>query len=397
MAKAGIIERSNSPWCSPVVLVTKKDGSKRFCVDYRALNAVTVIDAYPLSRIDDTLDALSKGLWHFNVMPFGLWNAPGCFELLMEQVLEGLQWNVALVYLDDVLVFGNTFEEELEYLTEVLCRFKAATLKLSPKKCTLFHTEVPFLGHVVGRQGVRTLKVSAVESWPVPRTVAVLRSFLGLCTYYRRFVQGFATIAAPLHQLTRKGASFVWDKACHQAFVALKQALVEAPVLPYPDPSLPYILDTAASQEGVGVVLSQLKDGQEYMVAYYSCKFSKPERNYCVTRKELAAVMKGLSHFHHYLYGAQFTIRTDHAALRWLKTLKEPEGQLARWLEKLEQYNYQVVHRAGRVHSNADSLSRRPCEPDCNHYSCRETEISCRRLVVSESIAEADKRWSEDQ
>ncbi|ROT85912.1 hypothetical protein C7M84_003952 [Penaeus vannamei] len=345
MAKAGIIERSNSPWCSPVVLVTKKDGSKRFCVDYRALNAVTVTDAYPLPRIDDTLDALSKGLWHFNVMPFGLCNAPGCFERLMEQVLEGLQWKVALVYLDDVLVFGNTFEEELEHLTEVLCRFKAANLKLSPKKCTLFHTEVPFLGHV----------------------------------------------------LTRKGASFVWDEACHQAFVALKQALVEAPVLPYSDPSLPYILDTDASQEGVGAVLSQLKDGQEYVVAYYSCKFSKPERNYCVTRKELAAVVKGLSHFHHYLYGAQFTIRTDHAALRWLKTLKEPEGQLARWLGKLEQYNYQVVHRAGCVHSNADSLSRRPCEPDCNHCFRCESEITCRRLVVSESIAEADKRWREDQ
>jgi len=181
MAKAGIIERSNSPWCSPVVLVTKKDGSKRFCVDYRALNAVTVTDAYPLPRIDDTLDALSKvqwfstldlksgyhqvevqeedkektafsfgqGLWHFNVMAFGLCNAPGCFECLMEQVLEGLQWKGALVYLDDVLVVVNTIEE-LEHLTEVLCRFKAANLKLSPKKCTLFHKEVPFPGHVVG-------------------------------------------------------------------------------------------------------------------------------------------------------------------------------------------------------------------------------------------------------
>ncbi|ROT65803.1 hypothetical protein C7M84_016211 [Penaeus vannamei] len=289
----------------------------------------------------------------------------------MEQVLEGLQWKAALVYLDDVLVFRNTFEEELEHLTEVLCRFKAANVKLSPKKCSLLHTEVPFLGHVVGRQGVRAdpLKV--------------------------RFVQGFATIAAPLHQLTRKGASFVWDEACHQAFVALKQALVEAPVLPYPDPSLPYIIDTDASQEGVGVILSQLKDGQEYVVAYYSCKFSKPERKHCVTRKELAAVMKGLFHFHHYLYGAQFTICTDHAALRW--TLKEPEGQLARWLGKLEQYNYQVVHRAGHVHNNSDSLSRRPCEPNCNHCSHRESEITCRRLVVSESIVEADEKWREDQ
>lgn len=431
MAAAGLIERSDSPWCSPVVLVAKKDGTKRFCVDYRALNTATVTDAYPLPRIDDTLDALAgvqwfstldlksgyhqvevaeedrektafsfgQGLWQFKVMPFGLCNAPSCFERLMERVLEGLQWKAALVYLDDVLVFGSTFEEELDRLKEVLHRLRAANLKLSPKKCTFFQHEVPFLGHVVGRDGVRTdpQKVTAVADWPVPNDLAGLRSFLGLCSYYRRFVPGFATVAAPLHQLTRKGARFQWGEACQRAFETLKQALVEAPVLPYPDPSLPYLLDTDASAEGVGAVLSQVKEGKEWVVAYFSTKFSKPEKNYCVTRKELAAVVKSLSHFHHYLYGARFTVRTDHAALRWLKTLKEPEGQLARWLGKLEQYNYQIVHRAGQVHSNADSLSRRPCEPGCTHCSRREPAVSCQRLQVRGDPEETGEQWGKDQ
>ena len=431
MDAAGLIEKSDSPWCSPVVLVNKKDGSRRFCVDYRALNAVTVVDAYPLPRIDDTLDALSgvqwfstldlksgyhqveveeedrkktafsfgQGLWQFKVMPFGLCNAPSCFERLMERVLEGLQWKAALVYLDDVLVFGGTFEEELSRLEEVLRHLRAANLKLIPKKCTFFQHEVPFLGHVVGRKGVYTdpLKVTAVAGWPVPTDVTGVRSFLGLCSYYRRFVPGFATIATPLHQLTRKGARFLWDEACQKAFEALKQALVNAPVLSYPDPNLPYLLDTDASADGVGAVLSQVKEGKEWVVAYFSTKFSKPERNYCVTRKELAAVMKSLGHFHHFLYGAKFTIRTDHAALRWLKTLREPEGQLARWLGKLEQYNYQIVHRAGKLHSNADSLSRRPCEPGCAHCSRREPVVTCQRLQVRGGPEEANEQWKRNQ
>ena len=234
----------------------------------------------------------------------------------MEKVLDGLQWKTALVYIDDILVFGSTFEEELERLEEVLGRLRDANLKLSPKKCALFQPEVSFLGHVVGRDGVKTdpAKVATVMEWPVPRNVAEVRSFLGLCTYYRRFVEGFATIASPLHQLTREGTRFQWSEECQQAFEDLKRKLAESPVLSYPDPSLPYILDTDA-------VLSQIHEGQESVVAYYSKKFTKEERNYCVTRKELLAVVQGTSHFHPYLYGATFTIRTDHAALRWLKTL----------------------------------------------------------------------------
>lgn len=431
LAAQGVIELSDSPWSSAVVLVKKKDGTQRFCVDYRALNDVTVKDSYPLPRIDDTLDALvgarwfstldlksgyhqvemaeedkpktafsfGQGLWQFNVMPFGLCNAPGCFERLMERVLDGLQWKTALIYLDDVIVYGSTFEEELGRLEEVLQRLRKANLKLSPKKCSLFQYEVPFLGHVVSKDGVRTdpQKVAAVADWPRPANVAEVRSYLGLCTYYRRFVQDFATIAAPLHRLTRKGVPFEWDEACQAAFDGLKRAMMEAPVLPYPDPKLPYLLDTDASAEGIGAVLSQVKDGREHVVAYYSAKFNRPERNYCVTRKELLAVVKSLEHFHPYLYGAEFTVRTDHAALQWLKTLKAPEGQLARWLGRLEQFNYRIVHRPGRVHSNADSLSRRPCEAGCSHCARKDPDPVCRRLTVPANATEENDRWCEAQ
>lgn len=409
----GVIEKSNSPWSSAVVLVKKKDGTTRLCVDYRALNDVTVKDSYPLPRIDDTLDALvgarwfstldlksgyhqvkmadvdkektafsfGQGLWQFKVLPFGLANAPASFERLMERVLDGMQWKGALVYLDDVIVYGRTFEDELQRLEEALKRLRGANLKLSPKKCLMFQREVPFLGHVVSEAGVHTdpLKVTAVSEWPVPKDVAGVRSFVGLCTYYRRFVPRFATIAAPLHHLTRKGARFCWDAKCQSAFERLKEALTNAPVLPYPDPALPYIVDCDASAEGLGAVLSQVKDGREHVVAYFSNKLNAAERNYCATRRELLAVVKSLEHFHPYLYGAKFTVRTDHAALRWLKTMKNPEGQLARWIGRLEQYDYSIEYRPGRVHNNADSLSRRPCEPECRHCSKREPETVCRR------------------
>ena len=405
----GLIEPSVSPWSSALVLVRKKDGTLRCCVDYRLLNAATVKDSYPLPRIDDTLDALSdaswfstldlksgyhqvalaeedrpktafsagNGLWQWRVMPFGLSNAPATFERLMESVLAGRHWKSLLVYLDDVIVFGRTFDEQFLRLEDAFCRMKSANLKLNPKKCTLFRPEVKFLGHVVSRAGVQTdpAKTEAVAAWPIPSNMRELRSFLGFCTYYRRFVKNFAHIAAPLHALTKEGTPFNWSESCQQAFSTLKSALVHAPVLQYPDPNAAFILDTDASSVGVGAVLSQVHDGVEHVVAYFSRTLTAPERNYCVTRKELLAVVDAIRHFHTYLYGARFTVRSDHSALQWLQNLRDPEGQLARWLARLGQYDYEVVHRSGERHTNADALSRRPCPDDCR-YCCRREVMS---------------------
>lgn len=422
MSDQGLIERSNSPWSSPLVLVKKKDGSLRCCVDYRLLNDSTVKDSYPLPRIDDTLDALSgahwfstldlkagyhqisvakqdrmktafsssSGLWQWRVMPFGLCNAPATFERLMEAVLSGLHWRTLLVYLDDVIVFGKTFDDELNRLREVLQRMRAANLKLNPKKCNLFRREVCYLGHIVSADGVMTdpMKTKAVRDWPVPSTKKELRSFLGLCTYYRRFVKDFASIAAPLHALTKDKVSFSWDESCSESFDQLKDALTSTPVLTYPDPAKEFILDTDASGCGVGAVLSQSHNGSEHVVAYYSRSLTSPEKNYCTTRRELLAIVESVRHFHHYLYGTPFTIRTDHSALRWLQSLKDPEGQLARWLARLGQYHFKVCHRPGKKHANADGLSRRPCQDGCKYCQRRES-IPGGQCRVTTSLVES--------
>ncbi|UYV84336.1 K02A2.6-like [Cordylochernes scorpioides] len=416
MKRDGIIEESNGPWSSPVVLVTKKDGTTRFCVDYRRLNDITKKDSYPLPRIDDTLTTLAgsswfstldlksgywqvgmhpedkektafstgSGLYQFTVVPFGLCNAPATFERLIELVLKGLTWKTCLVYLDDIMVMGRTFEEHLRNLQEVFDRFRANNLALNPKKCQLFQKSVKFLGHIVSTEGIRTSddKIFAIKNWPEPRDKHELRSFLGLCTYYRRFVEGYADIAAPLHRLTEARASFHWNEECEKAFRALKRSLCSSPILAYPQPGTNFILDTDASNLGIGAVLSQVQDGDERVIEFFSRVLTKAERNYCATRKELLAIVKAVEHFHKYLYGQNFLIRTDHAALTWLLRMKNPEGQVARWLEKLQQYHFQIKHRPGRKHNNADALSRRPCG-DCKHCErIDEHEVTSRKTTM---------------
>ena len=207
----------------------------------------------------------------------------------------------------------------------------------------------------------------------MPRNAKEVRRFLGLCTYYRRFIRSFPDVARPLHELTEKGQSFEWTKACEESFEQLKDALVSAPVLAYPRTTEPFLLDTDASNVGVGAVLSQVHDGEEKVIAYYSHALSRPERNYCTTRRELLVVVRAIENFHPYLYGRPFTVRTDHASLQWLLTFKNPEGQMARWLEKLQTYVFRIKYRAGKGHQNADVLSRRPCfEANCTH--CKRQE-----------------------
>ena len=416
MKAKDVIQPSRSPWASPVVLVQKRDGSLRFCIDYRKLNAVTRKDAYPIPRIDDTLDTLAgskwfstldmvsgywqvevgeedrektafctpNGLFEFKVMPFGLCNGPATFQRLMDLVLAGLHMSHCLVYLDDIIVMGKSFGEHLDNLRKVFDRLREAGLTLKPSKCVFFQTEVNYLGHVISRNGISTdpAKISQVEKWPAPQSVKEVQQFLGLASYYRRFVRDFASVARPLHRLTEKTAKFEWTTECDDAFRTLRRKLCSAPILAFPNFHNRFILDTDASNSGIGGVLSQLDDGgNERVVAYASRSLSKAERRYCVTRRELLAVVTFTQHFRPYLLGREFLLRTDHGSLTWMQSFKEPEGQLARWLEKLQEYQFSIVHRQGRKHSNADALSRIPCT-QCGRESHVTTESV--RLVESE-------------
>ena len=395
MLKENVIKESSSPWASSIVMVKKKDGTSRFCVDYRKLNDVTVKDAYPLPRIDDSLDQLSgsrwfssldlnsgywqvetdpkdrektaftsrKGLFEFVVMPFGLCNAAATFERLMETVLAGLHWQICLIYLDDVIVVGKTFEDMIQNLGLVFERLQQAGLKLKPRKCKLFAKKVTFLGHVISEAGVHTdpNKTECIENWPTPKNTREVRAFLGLCSYYRRFVYNFAEIAKPLFKLTEKNQPFKWTDDCTRVFQMLKEKLVEAPILTHPDFAKSFILDVDASDQSIGAVLSQMTENGESVIAYASRTLTKSERRYCVTRKEMLALVNFVKYYKHYLYGKKFTVRTDHGSLRWLMQFKNPEGQVARWIEFLSSFDMKIEHRPGRTHKNADGVSRIPC------------------------------------
>ena len=322
-----------------------------------------------------------SGLYQFKVMPFGLCNAPATFEHLMELVLRGLTWERCLVYLDNIVVFANDFDGHLANLGAVFGRLRDAGLKLKRTKCSLFQKKAVFLGHVVSKDGVTTdsEKVAAVHDSKVPTTVSEVRSFVGFASYYRRFIPGFATIASPLHQVTKKNKQFHWTPECQKAFDNLKEALADAPVLAYPLPDCRFILDTDASNTGMGAVLSQQVDGQERVVAYASKTLNAGQRNYCTTHKELLAVVTFIKHFHHYLHGRNFLLRTDHASLTWLHNFKEPEGMIARWLSVLGTYDFDSEHRSGNKHQNADGLSRQPPpRRKCTNSDCAD----CPRLAV---------------
>ena len=422
MAEKGLIEPSHSAWSAPAVLVPKRDGTTRFCIDYRRLNQLTIPDSHPLPRIDDTLEALGgscwfstldlksgfhqvsiaeedrpktafsipgSGLWQWRVLPFGLINSPSVFERLMERVFAGLTFLILLIYLDDIIVYSKTFDEHLENLKVVLERLKSVNLKLNPKKCNLLCKKVSFLGHEVSEQGIATdpAKIQSVKDWPEPKSVTEVRQFVGLASYYRKFIPNFATICKPLHKLTQKDVKFDWSEQCQTAFDTVKHLLTSAPILSYPLlQGQPFVLDCDSSNVGAGAVLSQLQNGEEKVISYFSQCLSRSERQYCTTRKELLAVVKAVKHFNHYLIGQQFTVRTDHGSLQWLMRFKNCEGQIARWIETLSAYTFTVVHRAGRVHNNADSMSRRPCHNNQCKY-CDRYE----RKYSPELLADLDK------
>ncbi|KAL0561448.1 hypothetical protein IC582_001876 [Cucumis melo] len=385
----GFIRPSVSPWGAPVLFVKKKDGSMRLCIDYRELNKVTVKNRYPLPRIDDLFDQLQGatvfykidlrsgyhqlrikdedvpktafrsryGHYEFIVMSFGLTNAPAVFMDLMNRVFREFLDTFVIVFIDDILIYSKTEAEHEEHLRMVLQTLRDNKLYAKFSKCEFWLKQVSFLGHVVSKAGVSVdpAKIEAVTGWTRPSTVSEVRSFLGLAGYYRRFVENFSRIATPLTQLTRKGAPFVWSKACEDSFQTLKQKLVTAPVLTVPDGSGSFVIYSDASKKGLGCVLMQ----QGKVIAYASRQLKSHEQNYPTHDLELAAVVFALKIWRHYLYGEKIQIFTDHKSLKYFFTQKELNMRQRRWLELVKDYDCEILYHPGKTNVVADALSRK--------------------------------------
>ena len=406
-----VIQPSASEWSSPSVLIRKRDGDIRWCIDFRAINQVTRKDAYPLPLIEQCLDALAgivfmstldmnsgywqlllaiadrcktafqtkDGLFEFLRMPFGLCNAPATFQRAIQLVFRGMTWREVLTYLDDINVLGRGFEDHLQNLRKAFERLQENNLKLKPKKCKFFQTEVPFLGKLATQKGlaVDPKKVEAVVSWPVPTCRKEVESFLGFVNYHRNHIKDYAQLAAPLYDITGK-KEFHWDEPQQSAFEALREALVCAPVLAYPNADDPFILDTDASGTAIGAELIQVQGGEERVIAYGSFSLTPAQRKYCTTKLELLALVRFTREYRHYLLGRKFVVRTDHSSLTWLMQFRHVEGMLARWLEELSQYDMVIQHRKGVHHGNADPLSRRP--DDVKYCDCYEAGVTLESL-----------------
>ena len=324
----------------------------------------------------------------------------------MNLALSELTWTTCLVYLDDIIIWAPSFKEHLRRLRLVFDRIRTAGLKLKPTKCQFLKREVSFLGHVVSSEGIKTDpdKVETVRTWPTSVDIKELQSFLSLASYYRRFNSGFSIIVEPLYKFSRKGVSFQWQLEQESAFNELKYRLTIAPVLAFPDFSPDaglFVLDIDASQHvGIGAVLSQLQpDGIERVINYGSRSLNEHEKSYCATRLEMLALVSYMDHFRYYLLGRKFRPMTDHHSLVWLMSFKEPQGQVARWLERLQEYDYEIQHHPGRLHNNADALSTRPRRQHGNCLSCTPTGLSqvaavTRDLPASETPSEVRNYWS---
>lgn len=401
LQEAGVIRPSKSPFASPIVIVRKKDGKIRMCVDYRKLNSRTVRDAYPIPRIEESLDALGKakyfssldlmsgylqvemaeadqaktafttplGLFEYTRMPFGLMNAPATFQRLMNTVLGDLNLSEVLIYLDDIIIFSETIDEHITRLQRVFTRLREHGLKLKPSKCHLLVEEVLYLGHVVSRDGIKTdpAKIDAVKKWPVPKTVKEVRSFLGFTGYYRRFIEKYAAVAQPLFELlggkrsTKKSAPkpFVWTDKCQKAFDDLRNKLTSAPVLAYPDFTKPFILQTDASLDGCGAVLAQEQEGKERVIAFASRSLHQGERRYPAHKLEFKALHWAATvKFRDYVYGQRVIAVTDNNPLTYVLKSAKLDAHGQRWVNDLAQCDLEIVYRPGKTNDNADSLSR---------------------------------------
>lgn len=402
MLDKGIVRPSHSPWANPLVMVSKPDGSTRTCFDARGLNSITKRDAYTLPRADDlmsrfhgakfftTYDAaagwwqvpldessiektafLTKfGLFEFLKMPFGITNATASFQRLIDLVLGGLRFTCVAAFADDGIIYSPTWEQHLIDVETVMGKLIEARISLRLDKCRFAQREVRFLGYQVSDKGITIdpRRIQAVKALPPPTSTSMLRSVLGLFSYYRKLVKGFANIAEPLLSLLRqegpKGAkkpkAFTWGQDQQQAFDELKHRLISQPILAHPDLTLPFVLHTDASSTAIGAILSQNHDEKEVVIGYFSKTLTPQERDYSTTEREALAIVRAVEFFKPFLHGPKFTVVTDHASLRHLMSIKDPSGRIARWIMILQAYDFSIEHRRGKLHTNADAMTRPP-------------------------------------
>ena len=407
MIEVGAIRKSNSPWASAVVLVRKKDGSLRFCIDLRRLNARTIKDAYSLPRIEETLDCLNgakyftsldlkSGYWQvemdedskpftaFSVgplgfyecerMPFGLTNAPATFQRLMESCLGDLHLNWCIIYLDDIIVFSKTPEEHLQCLRGVFTKLASAGLKLKPSKCEFFKKKITYLGYVVSEDGIESdpKKTEAVRNWPVPKTVTEVRGFLGFTNQYRKFIPKYAQKAAPLNELIsgenskKKRKPAGWNSRAQKAFEELKELCCSAPILAYANYEKKFKIHTDASDLGLGAVLYQEdENGKDRVIAYASRSLNPAEKNYPAHKLEFLALKWAVTNrFHEYLYGGEFDVYTDNNPLTYVLTTAHLDATGQRWIASLANYTFSLHYKRGKSNIEADALSRIPRETE---------------------------------
>ncbi|KAG7003723.1 Transposon Tf2-9 polyprotein [Fusarium oxysporum f. sp. conglutinans] len=394
--RKGFIRPSSSPVASPVLFVKKPGGGLRFCVDYRALNNITVKDRYPLPLIKESLNNLSGmkyfsridivsafnnlriekgqeyltafrtrfGLYESLVMPFGLTGAPATFQRYINDALREHLDIFCTAYLDDILIYSRTREEHIEHLKLVLQRLRSAGLFANPSKCEFLVKETKFLGLIVGQEGIRMdpAKVETVKNWKTPTCLTDVQAFIGFGNFYRRFIRDFSKLTAPLNRLTNKDVPFIWDDTCEKAFVRLKEAFITAPILRPFDWTKDVILETDASDYVSAGVLSQYdNEGRLHPVAFFSKKHTATECNYEIYDKELMAIIRCFEEWRPELEGAPSPIRviTDHKNLEYFTTTKLLNRRQARWSEFLSRFNFQITYRPGKQGVKPDALTRR--------------------------------------
>lgn len=411
MLRMGIIEKSNSAWNSPILLVPKANGELRMCLDSRKLNSLTKVDTYPMPRVQEILDSLNNakymssldlksaffqimlakesrektcfslpglGSFHFRRMPFGLVNSSARMMRLMDKVFGPEFAHNIFYYVDDIILISETFEEHMTLLRKACEKLRQAGLTINLDKSVFCRSSLKFLGYVVDRRGLRTDsdKVRAIVDFPAPTSQKELRRFLGMVSWYRRFIENYSSVCAPLNKLTRKlskGSAFQFTPEADKAFKIVKELLVTAPILSIPKFDRPFIISTDASDVGLGCALSQLdNDGHEHAVAYASRTLTRTERNHSVSEKELNALIFALEKFRGYIEGSPFQTKvyTDHSSLQWLVSLKSPTGRLARWALRLSQFNFDIQYKKGSENKLADALSRAPVSPEAVELIC---------------------------